>query len=244
MRKLIAEPIFIFLSVLASLWVDGYTDEIKEKDELNDSIITLSNEISKNIEYTKEHIYQVKNLKYMTEVIYDNYSKITLNKLKTTHDNNPFFHNIDINGNVSYDKQYDDDGSILWMLRGFLAWEPADIFFKSMLNSGRLLEIENDKLRTEIESIYTKHEERVSGMTNYTRNNSDKIMSWFEDGKNNFDRDILNEELFNNYKDQELKNLLKFRSDNLTGRVDNLENYLQALNNVVLLISSEYKKLD
>ena len=69
-------------------------------------------------------------------------------------------------------------------------------------------------------------------------------MSWFEDGKNNFDRDILNEELFNNYKDQELKNLLKFRSDNLTGRVDNLENYLQALNNVVLLISSEYKKLD
>ena len=69
-------------------------------------------------------------------------------------------------------------------------------------------------------------------------------MSWFEDGKNNFDRDILNEELFNTYKDQELKNLLKFRSDNLTSRVDNLENYLQALNNVVLLISSEYKKLD
>ena len=32
MRKLIAEPIFIFFSVLASLWVDGYTDEIKEKD--------------------------------------------------------------------------------------------------------------------------------------------------------------------------------------------------------------------
>ena len=81
-------------------------------------------------------------------------------------------------------------------------------------------------------------------MTNYTRNNADKIMSWFEDGKNNFDRDILNEELFNNYKDQELKNLLKFRLDNLTARVDNLENYLQALNNVVLLISSEYKKLD
>ena len=74
--------------------------------------------------------------------------------------------------------------------------------------------------------------------------NSDKIMRWFEDGKNNFDRDILNEELFNAYKDQELKNLLKFRSDNLTSRVDNLENYLQALNNVVLLISSEYKKLD
>ena len=53
MRKLIAEPIFIFLSVLGSLWFDGYTDELKEKKELNESIITLSNEISKNVDYTK-----------------------------------------------------------------------------------------------------------------------------------------------------------------------------------------------
>ena len=51
MRKLISEPIFIFLSILGSLWVDGYTDELKEKEGLNDSIITLSKEISKNIEY-------------------------------------------------------------------------------------------------------------------------------------------------------------------------------------------------
>ena len=80
MRKLIAEPIFIFLSILGSLWVDGYTDELKEKEGLNDSIITLSKEISKNIEYTKEHIYQVKNLKYMIDVIYDNYFNITLIK--------------------------------------------------------------------------------------------------------------------------------------------------------------------
>ena len=49
MRKLIAEPIFIFLSILGSLWVDGYTDELKEKEGLNDSIITLSKEISKNM---------------------------------------------------------------------------------------------------------------------------------------------------------------------------------------------------
>ena len=75
MRKLLAEPIFIFLSVLGSLWVDSYTDELKEKKELNESIITLSNEISKNVDYTKEHLYQVKNLKYMTDVILEDYSK-------------------------------------------------------------------------------------------------------------------------------------------------------------------------
>ena len=134
MKKLIAEPIFIFLGVLGSLWVDGYSDELKEKKELNDSIITLSNEILKNIDYTKEHIYQVKNLKYMTDVILEDYSNIAIEKLKSTHDNNPFFHDIDINGKTTYVKQYDNNESIMWMMRGFLAWEPADIFFKSMLN--------------------------------------------------------------------------------------------------------------
>ena len=122
MRKLIAEPIFIFLSVLGSLWVDGYTDELKEKKELNESIITLSNEISKNVDYTKEHLYQVKNLKYMTDVILEDYSNVTIEKLKSTHDNNPFFHDIDINGKTIYVKQYDNNESIAWMMRGFLAW--------------------------------------------------------------------------------------------------------------------------
>ena len=80
MRKLIAEPIFIFLGVLGSLWVDGYSDELKEKKELNNSIITLSNEILKNIDYTKEHIYQVKNLKYtlswISKILYSENSLI------------------------------------------------------------------------------------------------------------------------------------------------------------------------
>ena len=34
------------------------------------------------------------------------------------------------------------------------------------------------------------------------------------------------------------------RESNLNGRKQDLENYLQALQNVVLLISTEYKKLD
>jgi hypothetical protein len=244
MRKLIAEPIFIFLSVLASLWVDGYADEIKEKDELNDSIITLSNEISKNIEYTKEHIYQVKNLKYMADVIYDDYSTITLDKIKTTHDNNPFLHNFDINGKITYIKQYDEDGIIMWMFRGFLAWEPADIFFKSMLNSGRLLEIENEKLRTEIESIYTKHEERVNGLTNFTKINSEEIGNWFQKKRSKYNTDMNFGDVFIKERDQELKNLLKDKKANLSGRLVSLEFYLQSLQNVVSIISSDYKTID
>ena len=241
MKKYLAEGLVIFASIFASFSVENIRQDSIEKDILNEAVITLGDEIESNIDYTKEHLKQVENMLYLTNELLNRYDDIKLTNLYEIHSNNPFIYNIINNGELEYIKKYNDQYNIMSYWN---AWEPEDVFFQSMLYSGKLLEIKNKKLRKEIESIYTKHEERVSGMTNYTRNNSDKIMSWFEDGKNNFDRDILNEELFNAYKDQELKNLLKFRSDNLKGRVDNLENYLQALNNVVLLISSEYKKLD
>ncbi len=241
MKKYLAEGLVIFASIFASFSVENIRQDSIEKDILNEAVITLGDEIESNIEYTKEHLKQVENMLYLTNELLNRYDDIKLTNLYEIHSNNPFIYNIINNGELEYIKKYNDQYNIMSYWN---AWEPEDVFFQSMLYSGKLLEIKNKKLRKEIESIYTKHEERVSGMTNYTRNNADKIMSWFEDGKNNFDRDILNEELFNSFKDQKLKNLLKFRSDNLTGRVDNLENYLQALNNVVLLISSEYKKLD
>ena len=241
MKKYLAEGLVIFASIFASFSVENIRQDSIDKEIITEAVITLGDEIESNIEYTKEHLKQVENMLYLTNELLNRYDKIKLTNLYEIHSNNPFIYNIINNGELEYIKKYNDQYNIMSYWN---AWEPEDVFFQSMLYSGKLLEIKNKKLRKEIESIYTKHEERVSGMTNYTRNNSDKIMSWFEDGKNNFDRDILNEELFNSYKDQELKNLLKFRSDNLASRVDNLENYLQALNNVVLLISSEYKKLD
>ena len=241
MKKYLAEGLVIFASIFASFSVENIRQNSIEKDILNEAVITLGDEIESNIEYTKEHLKQVENMLYLTNELLNRYDDIKLTNLYEIHSNNPFIYNIINNGELEYIKKYNDQYNIMSYWN---AWEPEDVFFQSMLYSGKLLEIKNKKLRKEIESIYTKHEERVSGMTNYTRNNSDKIMSWFEDGKNNFDRDILNEELFNSFKDQKLKNLLMFRSNILTGRVDDLENYLLALNNVVLLISSEYKKLD
>ena len=113
-----------------------------------------------------------------------------------------------------------------------------------MLYSGKLLEIKNKKLRNEIESIYTKQEERVSGMAGITKDISQDITAWFESEKNNFDYDITHSEIFDKHKNQKLKNLLKRRESNLSSRINDLNNYLQALNNVVLLISTEYKKLE
>ena len=116
--------------------------------------------------------------------------------------------------------------------------------FAKMKTPRHLLEIKNKKLRKEIESIYTKQEERVSGMALLTKEVTENIADWFEFEKNKFDKDVSNTEIFNNYKNQKLKNLINRNRNLLSARVNDIENYLQALNNVVLLISSEYKQLD
>jgi len=73
---------------------------------------------------------------------------------------------------------------------------------------------------------------------------SGEIGNWFIEEQNKYDRDVSISYLFNNNKNQKLKNVLARRESNLNGRKQDLENYLQALQNVVLLISTEYKKLD
>jgi uncharacterized protein YutD len=70
------------------------------------------------------------------------------------------------------------------------------------------------------------------------------LNDWFSLNLDKYDYDISANQIFNNSKDQRLKNLLKQKKWILQQRVSNLDNYLQALQNVVLLISTEYKKLD
>ena len=50
MRKLLIEGVVIFTSIIASFWVDNYREKNEEKAILSDSIITLGNEITKNID--------------------------------------------------------------------------------------------------------------------------------------------------------------------------------------------------
>lgn len=241
MKKYLAEGVVIFASIFASFSVENLRQNSIEKEILNDAVITLGDEIESNIEYTKEHLKQVKNMHYVMERVFNDFENITLNDIYTLHDNNPYIYRIIENGNIEYNKQYNNN---YYVLTWWNAWEPEDVFFQSMLYSGKLLEIKNKKLRKEIESIYTKQEERISGMTSLTKDRMERIVEWFENERNKFDKDITNSELFSGHKNQRLKNLINMCRGNLEGRVSDLENYLQALNNVVLLISSEYKKLD
>ena len=243
MRKLIIDGFVIFFSIFASFSVENYRESVNEKDILNDAVITLGEEMISNIKYTKEHLDQVKNMLFLTNEVVDNFNEISLEKVFKTHSDNPFLHNFNIDGNIKYVKKYDENSG-LFLNSSWLAWEPERIFFQSMLNSGKLLEIKNKKLRKEIESIYTKQEERVNGMALFTSDNSLDINKWFLETQNKYDYDISNNEVFEKFKDQKLKNLLKHRMFILKNRVTDIENYLQSIQNVVLLISSEYKKLD
>lgn len=243
MRKLFLDGFVIFLSVFASFSIDNYRDSLIEKEILNESVITLGDEISSNILYTKEHIIQLKNIRYLTNQVVENFNTINSELVFMMHDSNPFIHDFTIDGKILYIKKYEGN-SINQVLTWTNAWEPEIIFFQSMLNSGKLLEIKNKKLRKEIESIYTKQEERISGFFNFNQKNAEETGKWFKHKTDQYDYDILANEVFNNSKDQILKNLLKQKKWILDQRINNLENYLQALQNVVLLISTEYKKLD
>ena len=240
MRKLITDGFVIFISIFASFSVENYRESSIEKGILNDAVITLGEEMVSNIKYTKEHLFQVKNMEYLIDEVIKNYENMTLEKAYEIHNNNPFIHTFNIEGEIEYFKKYDDNYGVLSY---WLAWEQERVFFESMLYSGKLLEIRNKKIRKEIESIYTKQQERVSGMTSITKTNSDKIRDWFDSSLNKYSYDISNQYIFKNDKDQKLKNMLISRRGILRGRIIDTENYLQGLQNVVLLISSEYKKL-
>ena len=241
MKKYLAEGIVIFASIFASFSVENLRQNSIEKEELNDAVITLGDEIISNIDYTNYHLKQVKNMLYLTNQVINEFSTISLKDAYQIHTENPYIFSIIENGEIEYNKKYQNN---YFVFGWWNAWEPVDIFFQSMLYSGKLLEIKNKKLRNEIESIYTKQEERVSGMAGMTKDISADITAWFESEKNNFDYDITNSDLFDNHKNQKLKNLLKTRQSNLESRVVDIDNYLQALNNVILLISTEYKKLE
>ena len=241
MKKYLAEGLVIFASIFASFSVENIRQDSIEKEILNEAVITLGDEIESNIKYTKEHLKQIKNFHYVMENIYNDFENISMNDIYNLHSNNPYIYNIVENGNIEYNLQYNDS---YFVFAWWNAWEPEDVFFQSMLYSGKLLEIKNKKLRKEIESIYTKQEERVNGMALLTKEVTENIADWFEFEKNKFDKDVSNTEIFNNYKNQKLKNLINRNRNLLSARVNDIENYLQALNNVVLLISSEYKQLD
>ena len=239
MRKLFIEGVVIFISILASLSVDNMRDLSDEQEILNEAVTTLGDEIKSNIKYTMEHIKQVRNMLYLTSQMVDKFNEMTFSQALKIHSDKPYMHSITEDGKVEYIKKYENENYNIFIWTN--AWEPEDVFFQSMLYSGKLLEIKNKSLRKKIESIYTNQEERISGMHKITGVLAQDILKWFDEKENEINKDIKVSEIFNTLKDQKLKNFLKRRRNQLSQRITDLENYLQSLEKVVLLINTNYK---
>ena len=242
MRKLFIEGLVIFISILASLSVDNMRELSDEQEVLNEAVTTLGDEINSNIKYTKEHIKQVKNMFYLTSKTVDNFNEITFSQVLKIHSDKPYMHSIVGNGNIEYLRKYENENYNVFIWTN--AWEPEDVFFQSMLYSGKLLEIKNKILRKKIESIYTNQEERISGMHKITSVLAQDILKWFDEKENKFNKDVKISQIFNTLKNQKLKNSLKRRRNQLSQRITDLENYLQSLERVVLLINNEFKAIN
>ena len=241
MRRLLIEATLIFVSVLGSFSIDRYISESKDKEELNDSVITLGKEIESNLIYAKEYLKQLKNKQYINEYMLENFSNnLKVKELYQMHDKNPFLYEYDVDGKITYTTQY-ESFHILWFIGFWNAWEPNTVFFRSMLNSGKLLEIKNDKIRKEIEFIYTKHQERIYNITQIVKTYSDEGVGWWKPYR------ILSNnshvQIFENKRNNELKFYLQNVVNSNKGRIVGVENYIKSLNNVIKLISSEYKEM-
>ena len=242
MRKLFIEGVVIFISILASLSVDNMRELSDEQEVLNEAVTTLGDEINSNIKYTKEHIKQVKNMFHLTSKMVDNFNEITFSQVLKIHSEKPYMHSILVDGKIEYIKKYKNENYNVFIWTN--AWEPEDVFFQSMLYSGKLLEIKNKILRKKIESIYTNQEERISGMHKITGVLAQDILKWFDEKENEFNKDVKISQIFNTLKNQKLKNSLKRRRNQLSQRIIDLENYLRSLEEVVLLINNEFKAIN
>lgn len=240
MKKIILEPIFIFLGVLGSLWVDGYREQLNKKEELDNSIITLSNEIRSNINYSKEHISQLKNMLNLTEFLLNNYSTYDVNQVREIHDNSPFVHRFSEKNKVVYVREHSDftDKKYFYWTN---AWEPDDVFFTSLLNSGELLKIKNETLVNEIESIYTKQEERISGTFALRNSIANQMIRW--DLKKSIAQKTYKNPLYWS-RDNELNVLLKWRKIYIEESITAVKDYIKSLKNVIEIINYDYQSVN
>ena len=241
MRKYIFESIAIFVGILLSFSVDRYNDERIEKENITQSVLTLVNEIESNIEYCEEHLKQLKNMVIVNKLITSDYNYLRKDSLINLHQKYPYGHSYDINGNILYWNEQSNYNNIYqWMITWWNTFSPEEIYFKSLINSGKLVLIDNSSVRKEIESVYTTRKERNFVNLKLLKQNSDKIFMWIDNKRNN-QLDITSREyIFTNLIDLELKNLLNDRNYFLTLRVMSISKYIKSLNNLKSVINLQY----
>ena len=129
MRKLIIDGLVIFISIFASFSVENYREAASEKSVLNDAVITLGEEMVSNIEYTKEHLKQVKNMNYLNNEMIKNFKTISPKDIFDIHSNNPFIHRALEAKGLSYVKKY----NLSFKLNDIVLGNPKECFLNPCL---------------------------------------------------------------------------------------------------------------
>jgi hypothetical protein len=127
------------------------------------------------------------------------------------------------------------------MITWWNTFVPEDIYFKSLVNSGNLVLIDDYEVSREIEAVYTTRKERVIVNLTLLKENSDKIRSWAEEKRNKSKEMVTREFVFNEMQDLKLRNLLNDRNYHIGLRVMSLKNYIKSLKNLKKLIENNYK---
>ena len=241
--KYIFETLAIFIGILLSFSVDRCTRENQEIEETKKSVLTLVKEIENNIYYCENHLIQLENMKKINEIIISDITQnLKKNKLIDLHNENPFGHSYDINGNLIYwNKEENYKNIYQWMITWWNTFAPEDIYFKSLVNSGNLVLIDDYDVSREIEAVYTTRKERVVVNLSLLKENSDKIRAWAEEKRNSSKNTITREFAYNNLQDLKLLNLLEDRDYHIGLRVMSLKNYIKSLKNLKELIETKYK---
>ena len=81
---------------------------------------------------------------YLTSQMVDKFNEMTFSQALKIHSDKPYMHSITEDGKVEYIKKYENENYNIFIWTN--AWEPEDVFFQSMLYSGKLLEIKNKSL--------------------------------------------------------------------------------------------------
>lgn len=239
MKNLFAESILIFLSVLTSFYVDGFRKDIKEREELNEAIYSLSIEMKSNIEYADEHLKQLENMLYMTNYIIENYEDYSSVTLKLIHDEKPFIHFFDPENTLRYSKSTQPHQYFLW----WNAWEPNNILYTNLTNSGKLLEINDNKIMQELESIYIKQKERNQGIAMLRKELFDRLISRQLKIMKKHEIDSFTDPYYE-YRDYDLYVEMIQRKSNIELGISRIKDYITTLNHVNEIIEGNYGKLN
>jgi len=224
------EFLVIVFGVLISFNIQTWYEEKKEIKEINDSILTLVDEIESNIFYSEEHLLQLSNMKTVNNLILDNYPNVSKNILMEWHNMYPFGHSYLKNGELRYWTSSEDyENLYLWMITWWNTFAQNEIYFNTLMSSGLLLNINDPMIREEIESVYITKKRRVEVNELLLKGVSDKIFKWVEDQRNSSEKYITREEIFESKLDNQLFNLLEDRAHRIELRIMSLENYIESL---------------